>query len=273
VDDGSTDDTAVIVESYIVRYPFIGLVRVADVKKREFSNKAAAFNAGLQALEDHDYSFIGNLDADISLEPSYYESVLDTFGRDARLGIAGGRVYTTINNKFVCSDNTVDSVGGAVQLFRRQCFEEIGGYRGLPYGGIDAAAEIIARWKGWVVRKVAQNVYEHRQTGSAQRSTLAGRYRDGLKFHTLGYGSLFFACRCLFRLMDNPICIGSALSLAGFAYARGRKYPICIPKEAVAYLQSEQNKKLRDWFHRLPGMRYGWGMSDDEAKDKLSNPT
>jgi biofilm PGA synthesis N-glycosyltransferase PgaC len=244
VDDGSTDETAAIVQSYVQRYPFIGLLRLTQQTKREFSNKVTAFNSGQQALEESGYTFIGNLDADITLPPDYFEAVLDSFNRDTQLGIAGGRVNTTISGRFVCRDRTTDSVGGAVQLFRRKCFEEIGGYQQLPFGGIDAAAEITARWKGWSVRKVDKDVYEHRQTGSAQDNLWKQRYRDGMKFHTLGYGGIFFACKCLFRLMDKPVCIGSMLSIAGFVSARMRRVPLCMPREAVVYLRLEQKQKL-----------------------------
>lgn len=248
VDDGSTDETAAIVESYVQRYPFIGLLKLTPKRKREFSSKVTAFNEGLQELGESDYPFIGNLDADIAIAPEYFEAVLEEFDRDARLGIAGGRVNTTCKGRFVCQDRTMDSVGGAVQLLRRECFAEIGGYRPLPFGGIDAAAEIMARWKGWSVRKVDEDVYEHRQTGSAQHSMWKARYRDGIKFHTLGYDGLFFACKCLFRVMDNPVCIGSLLSITGFVVARIRRVPLCIPREAVNYLRSEQKQKLRRLF-------------------------
>jgi biofilm PGA synthesis N-glycosyltransferase PgaC len=251
VDDGSTDDTAQIAEQASREHPFISVLRISGAVRRNFSSKVEAFNAGLELLKGVQYQFIGNLDADISLDPSYYSNILKAFENDPRLGIAGGSVYTTIKNEFVCFDNTVDSVGGAVQLFRRECFEDIQGYRRLPYGGIDAAAEIVARSRGWNVRKVKERVYEHRQTGSTQGSVLSGRYKDGLKFQSLGYNALFFTGRCLYRILDRPVGVGSALSMLGFAYARWRGYPIYIPKETTAYLRSEQRNKMKHAFCKL----------------------
>jgi glycosyltransferase involved in cell wall biosynthesis len=272
VDDGSTDDSSRIVKEYMQRYSYIHLVSLAGERKREFSSKAVAFNAGLEAVAYRDYVFVGNLDADVTLEPDYYETVLDTFEQDSRLGIAGGSVYTTIDGEPVCNDNTMDSVGGAVQLFRRTCFEEIGGYRRLPFGGIDAAAEIMARWRGWRVSKIDKRVSEHRRTGSAQTSAWKGRYRDGYKFHSLGYGGLFFTCKCLFRVKDNPKVIGSVFSMLGFAVARLRGYPVCLPQEAVVYLRSEQKVKLRLWFHRLCGKLNGRNANDDKSSNSISSP-
>ncbi len=260
VDDGSTDDTAKIVQDFVNRYTFIHLVRLESNRKRQFSSKVIAFNAGLEKVKDLRYSFIGNLDADITLDADYFKAVLDAFDRDPRLGISGGRVFTTVDGAFVCRDNTADSVGGAVQLFRAECFEAIGGYKQLPYGGIDAAAEINARAKGWVVRKIDRNVYEHRKTGSAHKP-LRGSLNEGLKFHSLGYSTIFFVSRCAFRLFEHPRVLGSLLALGSFITAHLRRFPIYLDDEVVAYLRAEQNAKLSTMLKRFLPRILGGGRS------------
>jgi poly-beta-1,6-N-acetyl-D-glucosamine synthase len=251
VDDGSTDETAAIVEEYAQRFSFIRLVRIQRDQKRNFSSKAFAFKAGVDAISVCDYSFIGNLDADMTLESNYYDTVLQAFRADPELGIAGGKVFTNIGGHLSCHDHTMDSVGGAVQFFRRACYEEIGGYRPLPYGGIDAAAEIVARSEGWKVRKVNMPTFEHRATGASQTGLGRGRYRDGWKFQSLGYGTAFFFCRCLSRLKDRPMVIGSVLAMTGFIAARLRGSEICLSKDAVTFLRAEQHDKLRAMFGRF----------------------
>ena len=251
VDDGSSDNTSAVVQEYARDYPFITLLRMPATGIRNFSSKAAAFNAGFKMIQERDYSFVGNLDADISLESTYYETVFNAFDRDSRLGIAGGRVCMCFQPECHCGDDTLDSVGGAVQLFRRACFEQIGGYRGLPFGGIDASAEIIARWKGWKVQKVDRPVFEHRPTGSAQHHLFRAPFRDGIKFHSLGYGSLFFACRCFSRASQGPL--SSMLSLIGFVFAKVTGIPISMPQGAVTYLRSEQKEKLIRVFQKSRG--------------------
>jgi len=168
VNDASTDRTREIVEECTRDRPFIRLVNMDRAAGRDFGKKVYAFNRGLEELHDLQYDFIGNLDADIELEPNYFENILRQFEKDTNLGIAGGQVFMKVGDKFVTHDETPDSVGGQVQLFRRKCFEDIGGYRPLKYGGIDAAAEIMTRMKGWNVRKFPENpVFEHRLTGFA----------------------------------------------------------------------------------------------------------
>ena len=247
VDDGSTDRTAEIVLKHLPALPFITLLRLDGIARRNFGSKVAAFNAGLKLLEGTQYTFIGNLDADISFGPDYYANILAEFHENANLGLAGGIVFTKFGDVFDTDDRTLDSVGGAVQLFRRECFEEIGGYLALPRGGIDAAAEIMARMRGWTVRKFPKNkVWEYRRTGSADGGSLFSMFKLGVRFHTLGYSTSFFILRSIYKAKSRPYVLGSAAMLLGFLFARVRGYPFSLTPEAVSYLRSEQAKKLRE---------------------------
>lgn len=245
VDDGSRDRTAEIVQKYLVPNEFIFFLKM-EASDRNFASKVAAFNAGLELLKGTEYSFIGNLDADVCFAPDYYANIIAEFEKNTRLGIAGGAVYTRIGRKFVNYDAAPDSVSGQVQLFRKECFDQIGGYLPLELGGEDAATEIMARMKGWTVRKFAENrVWEHRRAGFAKNGALVAMYKRGMRFHLLGYSTVFYVLRSVYRLMDSPPFIGSALALLGFMVARLSRHPIQLPLEAVRYLRSEQMKKLR----------------------------
>jgi poly-beta-1,6-N-acetyl-D-glucosamine synthase len=251
VDDASTDETADIVARYAQQYTWITLVKVQNTAARNFGRKVDAFNSGLHCLGDMDYDLIGNLDADMTMGPNYYENVIRAFQSDLRLGIAGGVVYVPIGDRYVNYDAAWDSVAGAVQLFRKECFQKIGGYLRIPTGGIDAAAEITARRHGWTVRKVANNpAYEQRPTGFAHGKPWRAAYKEGLHYHTLGYSSLFYCFRCLRRIGNSPRVIGSILGLTGFISAKLRRDPFCLPPDVVAYLHSEQLQKLRDELFR-----------------------
>src|SRR5437773_8489376 len=69
VDDGSTDRTAEIVESYAHRFRWITLVRRPQRAERTFAGKAQAFQVGFEHLHDLQFEVVGNVDADISFEP------------------------------------------------------------------------------------------------------------------------------------------------------------------------------------------------------------
>jgi poly-beta-1,6-N-acetyl-D-glucosamine synthase len=246
VNDNSSDATGDIIEKYAQAHDFIRLVNVQRAEGRHFGNKVHAFNKGLAELGAAHYSFIGNLDADITLDKDYFKNILAEFGKDPALGLAGGMVYTQIgSNNFVSQDVALDSVAGAVQLFRRECFEQVGGYIPLPYGGIDTAAEIMARMNGWKTRTFEQYpVYENRRTGSATLSPLAAKVKEGRLLHSLGYDFYFFIVRCLYRITDPPIIIGSAAICWGYMESMVKRNPIALPPNAIQFLRSEQRKKL-----------------------------
>lgn len=245
VNDGSNDRTCEIVERFRTRHHLIELVNVQRLGGRDFGNKVRAFNLGLASVYHLNYEFIGNLDADISLEPDYYERILIEFGEDSKLGIAGGMVSSCIEGKFVSQDVSLDSVAGAVQLFRRRCFEETGGYLALPQGGIDAAAEILARKKGWKTRTFPEvPAFEHRRTGTATAHPLRARIKEGKRLYSLGYSFLFFFMRCVYRSMERPRIIGSGAALCGYLSAVIKRYPIVLGPDVVKYLRDEQREKI-----------------------------
>jgi poly-beta-1,6-N-acetyl-D-glucosamine synthase len=246
VNDGSTDFTSKVVEKYLPEYEFIEFINVERNRERSFGNKARAFNTGIDKLNGVDYDFIGNLDADIFLENDYYANIIQLFAENPKLGLCGGMIYTTVGNAFVTSDQTIDSVAGAVQLFRKECFIDIGGaYMPLPYGGIDAAAEIMAKMKGWLVEKSTENkAYEQRQTGTATNSPIIACYRLGRRFHSLGYGLIFFGIRCIYRLGDPPVVIGSFVTLLGFVSSIIMRRPVVLPENVVKYLRREQRLRV-----------------------------
>jgi biofilm PGA synthesis N-glycosyltransferase PgaC len=245
VNDNSIDRTREIVEQYVQQYDFLQLVNIKRSGDRHFGNKVRAFNQGLAEAQVFDYQYIGNLDADISLKKDYFEKLLDEFDKDLALGVAGGMVSTCIDGKFVSQEVALDSVAGAVQLFRRECFEQIGGYLPLPQGGIDAAAEVMARMNGWRARTFPQlRVLEHRRTGTAKVGPLASKVKEGLRLQSLGYDFLFLCLRCVYRLMDRPRIIGSIAVLFGYLQGMIMRNPRALPPNVVEYLRAEQRGKL-----------------------------
>ncbi len=245
VDDNSSDRTAHIVRENAAQHDFIKLVEYRRSGTRSFGQKARAFAAGVAAASPVDYAYIGNLDADITLDPDYFLRLLLEFDHAPDLGLAGGRVASLIDGEFVEQNIAPDSVAGAVQLFKRACFEEIGGYRALPEGGIDTAAEVMARMYGWQVRTLPSlRVREHRRTGSASAAPVAARFAEGARLHSLGYGLMFMCLRSLHHLPDPPRLIGSSASLAGYLRRKLSGSPPAIPADVVDFLRQEQHQKL-----------------------------
>ena len=155
VSDGSTDKTDEIVSKYAAENPWIELLRLPERPDRQFAAKARAFNAGYERLSGLEFDVVGNLDADITFDPSYMAFLLDRFRENPQLGVAG--------TPFVEGDDhsrhsyahrfaQLEHVSGACQMFRRACFEAVGGYVPVRGGAVDWIAVTTARMKGWETR-------------------------------------------------------------------------------------------------------------------------
>ncbi|MGB5530096.1 MAG: glycosyltransferase family A protein [Ignavibacteriaceae bacterium] len=246
VSDGSIDRTVQIVEEYKNKYKFIDLIALPPNKERNFSSKVNALNLALSKFERAEFDFIGNLDADVTLDKSYYEEVFGSFQSNPKLGIAGGIIIDCIDDKEYPQNISLNSVAGAIQVFRKQCFEKIGYYIPFKYGGEDAYLEIMARMMGWDVQTLAElKVLHHRRTGTGMGSLVKANYRSGKMFYTLGYSPIFFLVRCFYRIFDKPILIGSLLNIIGYLSAFIKKEKCPAGNAFIDYVRSEQKERLR----------------------------
>lgn len=246
INDGSTDSTADIVSRYSAQNAFIELVSVSGDKLRNFGSKAKSVNFGYRRMREISYDFVGNLDADVSFDLNYYENILSKFWANPKLGVAGGVRYDLHDNHFIKVKSARNSVGGPFQLFRRECFEEIGGYLPLKYGGIDATAEIMARMHGWEVQSFPEyRAYHYRRTGTASRNFVKSKIRMGIRDYLIGYHPLFQIFRCIFRLDEKPYVISALIWITGFLWAALMRMNRPVSDEFVKFLRSEQLKRIR----------------------------
>ena len=199
------------------------------------------------------YDFIGNLDADVALESHYYEHVLDKFQQNPQLGLAGGTLDDVYAGKPCKIIGSVSSVRGAIQLFRRQCFEAIGGYTLETPSGIDTVAEVMVRMKGWEVKTFFEIAGLHlRPVGGTHGGKLStARVRQGEMDYSLGYHPLFEVVKCLRRLGEPPFLVGSALRLCGYFRAGLRGDSHTVSHDFITYLRQEQLGRLRKRFPLL----------------------
>ena len=206
VNDGSTDSTGAIVRPYLTDHPCIELVDLPIRRERNFAAKVYAFNAGQEKVKGLRYEIIGNLDADVSLDADHFEFLLNEFQKDPCLGVAG-----TIFEEYGGYSSGTDSfegrnhVSGQCQIFRRTCFEEIGGYRANKAGGIDWMAVTTARMMGWTTRSFREkSFFHHRTMGTAERGRLASSFSYGEKDYYLGGHPVLKKIRVAYRMTKRP---------------------------------------------------------------------
>lgn len=245
VSDGSTDRTDDIVKAHVARHSWIRLVRRPEHAERHFAAKARCFNSGYETLAGEAYEIIGNLDADITFEKDYFEFLLGEFAADARLGVAG-TPFVEGNVSYDYRFTSVEHVSGACQLFRRACFEEIGGYVPVAGGGIDWIAVTTARMKGWKTRTFLDRVcHHHRPMGTASAGPFQALYKLGRQDYFLGGHPLWEFSRAAFQATRKPYVLGGLVLLAGYVRALLDRTQRPISAELVKFHRREQMHRLR----------------------------
>jgi poly-beta-1,6-N-acetyl-D-glucosamine synthase len=245
VSDGSTDHTDAVIQEYRQRYPWIDYMRMPERADRSFAAKVRCFNAAYERLAGTDFDIIGNLDADISFDNDYFEFLVDKFAADTKLGVAGtpfieeGKAY---DYRFT----NIEHVSGACQIFRSECFSQIGGYVPIKEGGIDWVAVTTARMMGWKTRTfVERTCIHHRRMGSANSRALMIWLKQGRKDYFLGNHPLWEVFRGFYQMKRRPVIVGGLLLWIGFLgeALNGKKRPIST--NLMDFVRREQLQRLR----------------------------
>ncbi len=253
VSDGSTDGTDEIVQKYAAQCSWLELVRMPERQERHFAGKVHAFNEGYARVKHLPYDLIGSLDADISFDAEYFSFLLGKFAANPRLGLAG-TPHTENNRMYDYRFASLEHVSGACQLFRRECFEAIGGYLPLKAGGVDLCAVLSARLRGWQTRTFPEKLcMHHRKMGSADKSGLAVILHDGKKDYLLGAHPLWEFFRAAYRMRKPPYIIGGACLFFGFFWPMLLRRERTAPKEIVEFRHREQRARLGVVLRRLMG--------------------
>jgi glycosyltransferase involved in cell wall biosynthesis len=256
VDDGSTDRMPDIVAEYAKRHAWIELVRMPTRAERHFAGKVHAFNAGLERVRHLQFDLVGNLDADISFSPDHFSFLIDRFAEDARLGLAGTAYTQDGWDSTKDSFEGVTSVHGACQLFRYQCYLDVGGYVANRAGGVDWIAVTTARMKGWKTLNFPQRRFHHyRIMGTAQRSRLGAAFDYGMKDYFLGGSPIWELCRVAYRSMKPPVVGGGIALLMGYSWAALKRVERPVSPELMRFHRREQMARLRTIIRSLLRLR------------------
>jgi biofilm PGA synthesis N-glycosyltransferase PgaC len=255
VDDGSVDGTARIVQEYVDKYPWIELVRLEDRGFRmPGEGVVRAFYAGLGTVDSSSYDFIVKLDGDLALESDYFARLFRRFDENPELGIAGGGCYVPRGNHWVLERSPRDHVRGLTKVYRRECFEDIGGLEAV--GGWDAIDDLRAQMKGWETRSFAElKVRQYRPTGTAE-SKLVRMAKSGEFSYYRGYPPLVMLLRGIYRaLTDRPFIFGGFAMLWGYLRSWLMRQPQIDDPELISYYRQKMLRRLAIWRHLFSGER------------------
>lgn len=246
VEDGSTDKTAEIVSRYLSQYPWIEMVQMPKRRDRSFAAKVQAFNAGYKRVSELDFEIVGNLDADLSFDREYLHFLVGKFAMDANLGVAGTvfeeNGYSSERQSFEGRNH----VAGGCQLFRKRCFEAIGGFTPNKAGGVDWIAVTTARMMGWKTESFREkSFFHHRHLGTAERGVLSSQFSYGEKDYYLGGHPVWEVSRVVYRAAKPPYILGGLALGAGYCWAFLRRTPRPVSRKLMSFHRKEQMAKLK----------------------------
>jgi len=245
VSDGSTDRTDDIVKKYLPDHPWIELIRMPEHRDRNFAAKVLCFNAGYEKVKNTEYDIIGSLDADITFEPDYFEFLLCKLADFPELGVVG-TPFVEGSSHYDYRFTNIEHVSGACQMFRRECFEDIGGYVPNKGGGIDWIAVTTARMKGWKTRTYTEKTCLHlREIGTGSSGRLVTWFKQGRKDYFLGGHPIWQVCRSLYHMNRKPYFIGGSLLLTGYIWSMIKREKRPITPELIIFHRKEQMQRLK----------------------------
>lgn len=251
VDDGSDDETPEILRRLAAELDFVDVVSTPSGFTRPSADRLAvaaaprAFNYGLRSLAPATlarFTHIGKLDGDVELRSGYYEAILGEFAEDPKLGIAGGVILESHGGAWRPTSSAADHVRGALKLYRRDCFEAIGGVsERLGWDGID---EVLARMHGFETRSFEDaEALHHRHTGSAD-GRLRGHARWGEAHWILHHGALWTVLRAGKTAGQRPWGISGLAYLYGYARAAARRVPRVDIDGYGPFVRAEQRRRM-----------------------------
>jgi glycosyltransferase involved in cell wall biosynthesis len=245
VSDGSTDGTDDIVNRYAAQHDWIELVRMPERKERHFGGKALAVRAGVERMAGLPYEVVASLDGDMTFNPDHFEFLLGMLSQDEKLGIVGTPYKDTTNEMYDFRFVSTDHVSGACQVFRRACWEQIGGYVQSKGGAIDTIATLMARSNGWKTRTFTDKIaLHHRVIGTAENGPIKSRFILGKRDWAIGNSVVWEMFRGLYQMSKRPFVLRGTAILAGYVWAAmsGAQRP--VPAELRAFRRKEQMEQL-----------------------------
>jgi biofilm PGA synthesis N-glycosyltransferase PgaC len=243
VDDGSKDATGKMIDDSARQYPWIKAQHRPDRGDRvPGSGVMQAFYTGYEALGSRDWDFIVKLDGDVGLNPDYFERCFERFNEDPKLGMCGGAMYCIKAGKMHLEPHPLLHVRGPIKLYRRQCWDDIGGLINAP--GWDTVDEIQANRLGWHTKTFLDlKAIHYRPTGAAQ-----GAWRNSVKLGRAdfisGYHPVFEIVKCFARLFRKPFVVNAIAQAYGFFSGYTKRIPRVEDPALVRYIRNQQMRRL-----------------------------
>jgi len=249
IDDGSDDGTPALLDRLADRMPCVRVLATpphftADAGDRHAVAAAPrAFNRALATVDWREYTHIGKLDGDIELPPDYFERLLAEFDADPALGIGGGVLEEPDGSGgWSLAHAAPHHVRGALKLYRRECFDAIGGVRErLGWDGID---QTYARMHGYATRSFATLVARHHRPLGSADGAMRGMLRRGEVHYVLGFSFGWVLLRTVRDATTRPYLVRGGAFLWGYVRAALQRTPRVDDKAYRRFMRHDERQRL-----------------------------
>lgn len=243
VNDNSTDHTEKIVQTFVDTYPFISLVHKNSVATHQPGSKVIhAFNEGWQTIAEVTLDVIAKIDADLIFPTNYFETILNHFQSDAKIGMAGGFCYIEKEGNWVLENLTdQDHIRGALKAYRLEAFKQIGGLQ--PQMGWDTLDELLCKFYDWKVVTDASLQVKHLKPTGANYAPSAAK-KQGEAFYAIGYG-FWITCIASLKLAFKKKSFRFLIAyLQGFLQSWFARKPKMVNKAQEKFIRKYRWKKM-----------------------------
>ena len=243
VDDGSSDTTAAIVERMAAAWPALRLVRrPIGVPRTHEDGVVPAFLAAYDLCRDEEFTYVSRLDADLELQPDYFQALLDHLDAHPRWAMAGGVPFEEVGGRVRGWRMPAEHVPGALKTMRRDVFDRIGGF--VPTYSWDIVDGVAMRALGYRTGNLPLRV-EHLRPHGSYDGVLRGRVKWGEGAWTIGTHPLYALARGAYLMTQNrPYVLAGAAFWWGYLRAALRRTPRIGDPALTRALRREQLGRL-----------------------------
>ncbi|MGH2965769.1 MAG: glycosyltransferase [Solirubrobacterales bacterium] len=262
VDDESDDHTLERLRELEPEIAFLRVLSVPTGLTHGSGDRLAAaaveraYSWGIESVDWRSFSHIGKLDGDTVLPVNYLEGMLERFEADPSLGVAGGALTERSNGEWRTVPTPRDHATAPARIYRRECFERIGGVVGRL--GSDPIAVTYARMNGYGARAFPELPVRHLRPMGSRQGILRGRIRHGTTHYIVGYGFPWAFVRSLMlAVRTRPPVLGGAAFLYGYLRAAFGSTERVRDNAFRVFVRHEQRRRVlsvlgpvRDRLHR-----------------------
>jgi glycosyltransferase involved in cell wall biosynthesis len=248
VDDGSTDGSAALAESFAARHEWVSVGRrpARRVGRDRLAGGSAlrAFAWGVERLAEP-WDVVAKVDADLRLTPATLRTLERAFVRDPQLGLAGAFLSVRERDgRLVRQRLPREHVEGETKFYRRACWDDIAPLPEMV--GWDTVDVMRARRAGWRTESfdMPDGDPEHLRPMGMRDGRLRAYRRWGRCAWSFGEHPLHVVAVAVQRAGDRPPLLGGANYVAGWAMAAVTRAPRAEP-ELIAYVRDDTLRRVR----------------------------